>query len=79
MALPNTTKVGDLFWLNNEPIRITAWNYLYGPPHSYYFDIEFIEITKDGMPAAGMILIPMGFDFHGAEVREMTDVEKELF
>jgi hypothetical protein len=79
MNFPEDTKVGDMFWLNDEPVRVTAWNYLYGPPHSYYFDLDFVDITREGRPSAGMILIPMGFDFYGAEIRKMSSLELELF
>lgn len=79
MKFPPDTKVGDMFWLNDEPVRITAWNYIYGPPYSHYFDLDFVDIVKEGRPAAGMILIPMGFDFYGAEIRKMSSLELELF
>lgn len=79
MNFPKDSKVGDMFWLDNEPVRIIAWNYLYGPPYSHYFDLEFVDIVSEGTPAASMVLIPMGFDFHGAEIRKMTGLELELY
>ena len=79
MKLPSDRKLGDMFWLNNEPVRVTAWNYIYGPPHSHYFDIEFVDIIREGRPAASMVLIPMEFDFYGVEIRKMSSLELELF
>lgn len=70
-----------MFWLNNEPVRITAWNYsnLNDSLDTRYFDIEFVDIIREGRPAATMVLVPMGFDFYGAEIRRMSSLEKELF
>lgn len=79
MRFPDDTQVGDLFWMNDEPIKITAWNYLYGPVHDRYFDLEFMSITQDNRSSASMVLIPMGYDFYGTEIRRMSSLEKELF
>jgi hypothetical protein len=81
MQIPDDTQVGDLVWIDDEPVRITAWNYNYGPFLNKYFDIEFVGIMEDGggRSAASMIMIPMGFDFHGAIIRKMSSLEKELF
>ena len=56
MKFPSDTKVGDIFWLNDEPVRITAWNYNYihGTPYSYYFDLDFVDSVKEGMPACSL-------------------------
>lgn len=79
MRFPEDTQAGDLFWMNDEPVRITAWNYLYGPIHDRYFDIEFVSIIQDNRSAASMVLIPMGYDFYGTSIRRMSSLEKELF
>lgn len=79
MTFPIDTQVGDLFWLNDEPVRITAWNYTYGLGFDRYFDIEFISIMKDYKPAAAMVLIPMGYDFYGTDIRKMSELERLLF
>jgi len=80
LTFPLETREGDYFWMNNEPVRITAWNYTM-PGHilSYYFDIEFIDIITDGRPAASMVMIPMGFDFYLCDIRKMSSLEMELF
>jgi hypothetical protein len=69
--------------MNDEPVRISAWNYTYksfGDNFECYFDIQFIEVllgVKD--PAATMVLVPMGFDFYNVDIREMTPMEKALW
>jgi hypothetical protein len=42
-------------------------------------DIEFLEIKTDGKPAASMVLIPIGFEFYGTDIRRMSSLEMELF
>lgn len=83
MTFPDTTQVGDLFFMNDEPVRISAWNYTYktfGDNVDYYFDFQFISIMfAEGEPAGSMVLIPMGYDFYYTEIREMTPLEKELW
>jgi hypothetical protein len=74
LKLPEDTKVGDLFWFNMEPVRVSAWCYLAN--EKYCFDIEFIINDK---PSARMICIPMYFDFYGVEIRRMRSLEQELF
>lgn len=76
---PLETKVGDLFWIDNEPVKITAWDYTHEDGTDRYFDLEFIDVIKEGRPAAGMMLIPMGFDFYGSKIRSMSSLERELF
>ena len=80
MTFPPDTRVGDLFRMNGEPVKVTAWNYL----DSYYndkryFDIEFISIGKALGSPASMVLIPMGFDFYATEITRMTPLEEQLF
>lgn len=79
MSFPEDTQEGDLFWMNDEPVRITAWNYYYGISFDKYFDIEFVSIIEDNRSAASMVLIPMGYNFYGTEIRRMSSLEKELF
>ena len=74
---PDDTKIGDMFWLEDEPVMVTNWNYFHN--YSYYFDITFVDVLSEGKPAASMVLIPMGFDFYGATIRKMSSLEKELF
>jgi hypothetical protein len=70
--------LGACFWINGEPVRITAWNYSTNGGSNYFFDIEFLDILREGKPAATMVQIPMGFDFYNAEVRRMSSLEMEL-
>lgn len=77
MKLPDDAKSGDLFWFNDEPVRIGDWCYLFN--EKYCFDIEFIAVELDGEVAGRMIYIPMGFEFYGVEIRRMTPLEEELF
>lgn len=77
MILPEDTKKGDLFYFNGEPIRITAWNYY--QDDKYFFDLEFLSILHDGVPAAYMTHIPMGFDFYRVDIRRMNKLEQELY
>ena len=79
MRFPIDTKAGDLFWMNDEPVRIVAWNYLYGPIWDRYFDLDFIGIMPDDRSDASMVLIPMGYDFYQTTIRKMSSLEKELF
>ena len=79
MKFPENTQVGDMFWMNDEPVRVIAWNYIYGPSFDSYFDIEFVNIMDEGRPAATMVLIPVCWDFCDTEIRSMTSLEKELF
>lgn len=79
MSFPPDTQEGDLFWMNEEPVRIGAWNYTYGPHWERYFDIDFLCIMKDSKPAASMVLIPIGYEFYGVDIRRMSSLEKELF
>jgi len=79
MRFPIDTQAGDLFWMNDEPVRISAWNYLYGPIWDRYFDIDFIGIMPDDRSDASMVLIPMGYDFYQTTIRKMSSLEKELF
>lgn len=76
MKLPSDTKVGDMLWFNNEPVRIVAWYYSHG---TYYFDLEFIDIIRDGKPSAGMTWIPVDFEFYKCDIRKMSSLELELF
>lgn len=77
MRLPEDAKVGDLYWFNTEPVRISAWCYMHN--EKYCFDIEFIDVKLNQQVAATMTYIPMGFDFYGVEIRRMTPLEEELF
>lgn len=77
MKLPDDAKVGDLFWFNQEPVRVSAWCYLSN--EKYCFDLEFIGVKLNGEIAAMMVQIPMGFDFYGVDIRRMTPLEEELF
>lgn len=77
MKLPEDTKMGDLFWFNTEPVRVSNWCYLSN--EKYCFDLEFISITLEGNVAATMSQIPMGFDFYGTEIKRMTPLEEELY
>jgi hypothetical protein len=79
MTFPLDTKVGDLFWVNEEPVRITAWNYAYGTYFDTYFDIQFLDLNRSDGPMGSMVLIPMGYNFYGTEIRKMSSLEKELF
>ena len=92
MKFPDDTKVGDMFWMNNEPVRVIAWGYIsrlssfiiprnniYGPSFDSYFDIEFVDIVDEGRPAATMVVIPVCWDFYETEIRRMSSLEKELF
>lgn len=79
MKFPDDTQTNDLFWMNDEPVKVTAWNYLYGLSHNRYFDIEFLSVMQDNRSTASMTLIPMGYDFYGADIRRMSSLEKELF
>lgn len=79
MTFPLETKVGDYYWMNDEPVRITAWNYYVNGSFDSFFDIEFVDIISEGRPAASMVMIPMGFDFYMCEIRRMSSLEKELF
>lgn len=78
-TFPDDTQAGDMFWMNDEPIRITEWNYSNRDSYDRYFDLEFVDIIANGRPAACMVLIPMGFDFFGVTIRKMSSLEKELF
>jgi len=77
LKLPEDTKKGDLFWFNDEPVRIGSWCYLAN--ERYCFDIEFIGVKLNGDTAAVMIQIPMGFDFYGVDIRRMSPLEEELY
>jgi hypothetical protein len=77
LNLPEGSKKGDLFYFNGEPVRISAWNYY--SDHGYFFDIEFLSILQNGVPAASMVNIPMGFDFYGITITKMSKLEEELF
>lgn len=77
MKLPEDTKAGDLFWFNEEPVRVASWCYLSN--QKYCFDLEFIAIKLNGDVAAMMVQIPMGFDFYGVEIKRMTPLEEELY
>ena len=77
MKLPENTKAGDLFWFNNEPVRIGNWCYLSN--EKYCFDIEFVGVQLDGEVAGRMVYIPMGFEFYGITIRRMTPLEEELY
>lgn len=83
MTFPENAKVGDLFFMNEEPVRISAWNYTYktfGDSFDLYFDLEFVDIAPPLLrKASTMLLIPMGYDFYGVSIREMTPLEKELY
>lgn len=79
MRFPDDTQPGDLFWMNGEPVMVTAWDYYYALPYDRYFDIEFLSVLEDSRSAASMTLIPMGFNFYGTEIRRMSSLEKELF
>lgn len=70
---------GACFWVNGEPVRITAWNYSTNGGTSYFFDIEFLNILREGKPAAAMVQIPIGFEFYGADIVRMSSLEMELF
>lgn len=79
MVFPSDSKKGDLFWMENEPVRITAWNYTYGLDRDRYFDLEFINYTNDFIAYSTMILIPISFNFYQTEIRKMSTLEAELF
>lgn len=81
MTFPKDAKIGDVFRMSGEPVRITNWNYSVKDDSDdrKYFDIEFLDITRDGEPAASMILIPMDFDFYETEIVRVTPLEVELF
>ena len=79
MKFPEDTEVGDMFWMNNEPVRVIAWGYIYGPSFDSYFDIEFVDIVDEGRPAATMVVIPICWDFYETEIRRMSSLEKALF
>jgi hypothetical protein len=79
MTFPIDSKPGDLFWMNSEPIRITAWNYTYGMGFDRFFDIMFIGIAPDYRSEATMLLVPMGYDFYDVTIRRMSSLESELF
>lgn len=78
MKFPEDTEVGDMFWMNNEPVRVIAWGYI-GLSFDSYFDIEFVDIMNEGAPAASMVLIPTDWDFYETEIRRLSSLEKELF
>ena len=79
MIFPPDTKAGDYFWMNGEPVRVSAWGYRIDNSFDCFFDIEFLEIKTDGKSAASMVLIPIGFEFYGTDIRRMSSLEMELF
>jgi len=79
MRFPEDTKVGDLFWMDGEPIRVIMWGYIYGPAFDNYFDIEFLNLVDNDKVPTTMILIPTCWDFDGSDIRRMSSLEKELF
>ena len=80
MRFPIEEKMeGACFWINGEPVRITAWNYSTDGGSNYFFDIEFLDILRAGRPAASMVQIPIGFEFYGADIKRMSSLEMELF
>ena len=60
-------------------MRVSAWGYRIDSSFDCFFDIEFLEIKTDGKPAAAMVLIPIGFEFYGTDIRRMSSLEMELF
>lgn len=72
MSFPPDTKENDMFWMNDEVVRITACNYIYGFSYDRYFDIEF---AFGGV----MVLIPMGYYFYDVEIRRLSSLEAELY
>jgi len=70
---------GACFWINGEPVRVTAWNYSNNGGVSYLFDLEFLNILGEGGMAAAMVQIPIGFEFYGADIVRMSSLEMELF
>jgi hypothetical protein len=77
LKLPEDAKVGDLFWFNDEPVRVSKWRYLSN--EKYCYDLEFIGVMLDYQTAAAMTQIPMDFNFYEVVIRRMAPLEEELF
>jgi hypothetical protein len=58
--------------MNDEVVRITTYNYIYGFSFDRYFDLEF---SSGGI----MVLIPVGYDFYDVNIRRLSSLEKELY
>lgn len=80
MVFPDDSKVGDFFFIDDELVLITEWNYILFNAENRYFDLYFIDASKSELEAVCcMSVIPMEYDFHGAFIRRVSPLEQELF